>query len=310
MPIYRALICRVVPATGNKRGNILTKTASGDEIAFALSRQNTSDKVYGSSWRGHTGQNDIVVGLLATHVWLALGWHDIRQRYRRSVLGPFWFTLTTLVMVGVLGFLYSTLLRQEIADYLPYLGIGIVVWQFISTVANEGCMTLIGSGHLIKQIRMPLTTHVCRMAWRNFIILLHSLPVVIALMMFFGHALSWRIMLLVPALSILLLNAVWSGIVFGILCARYRDVAPIVGNLFQIGFFLTPVMWRVDALKERAWIANYNPLHHLIEIVRSPILSVPVPLESWAVSIGLLIGGFAVAQYLMVRCRERVAYWI
>lgn len=261
-------------------------------------------------WRDHDGRTDILTGLMATHVWLALGWHDIRQRYRRSVLGPFWFTLTTLIMVGVLGFLYSQLLGQEISDYLPYLGIGLVIWQFISTAANEACMSMIGAGHIIKQIRMPLTTHVCRMAWRNFIILLHSLPVVVLLMVFFGHAITPEAFLLAPGLLIVLLNAVWSGVVFGILCARYRDVAPIIGNLFQVGFFLTPVMWRAADLKGRGWIADFNPFHHLIEIVRGPILGVPVPVESWACSLVLLIVGFALAQFLMVRFRERVAYWL
>src|SRR6218665_196386 len=71
------------------------------------------------AWHSHDGSNDISVGLSAWHVWAALGWHDIRQRYRRSVLGPFWFTLSTLILVAVLGVLYSTLLGQEITEYLP-----------------------------------------------------------------------------------------------------------------------------------------------------------------------------------------------
>ena len=263
-----------------------------------------------NAWRDHSGKSDIVVGLIHWHVWSALGWHDIRQRYRRSILGPFWFTLSTLLMVGVLGFLYSQLLGQEISNYLPYLGIGLVLWQFISTSANEGCMTLIGSGNIIKQIRIPLTTHVCRMVWRNFIILLHSLPVVIVLMLLFGHSLTPKFFLLIPGLFILLLNAVWSGIVFGILCARFRDVAPIIGNLFQVGFFLTPVMWRTADLKDRAWVAEINPFYHLIEIVRSPILGENVQIASWVWSLCLVFLGFLFAQYLMMRCRVRVAYWL
>lgn len=261
-------------------------------------------------WHDHNGHSDILTGLLVAHVWLALGWHDIRQRYRRSVLGPFWFTLTTLIMVGVLGFLYSELLRQEISNYLPYLGIGLVIWQFISTVANDSCMTVISAGHIIKQIRMPLTTHVCRMVWRNFIILLHSLPVVILLTIFLGHSLAVGALLSALGLFIVLLNAVWAGIVFGILCARYRDVGPIISNLFQVAFFLTPVMWRPTDLKDRAWIADINPFHHLIEIVRGPILGSPVSPVSWIWSIALVFVGFASAEYLMVRCRERVAYWL
>lgn len=263
-----------------------------------------------SGWKEHSGKTDILEGMRAYHVWLIWGWHDIRQRYRRSVLGPFWFTLTTLIMVGALGFLYSELLKQEISTYLPFLGVGLVVWQFISTAANEGCICLIGSAHIIKQVRMPLTTHVCRMAWRNFIILLHSLPVVILFMLGFGHMISWEILWIIPGLLVVLLNAVWAGIVFGILCTRFRDVGPIIGSLFQVCFFITPVMWQSSALKERIWVAEYNPFYHLIEIVRAPILGGSVSIVSWAWSIGLLILGFALAQYLMIRCRDRVAYWL
>jgi lipopolysaccharide transport system permease protein len=213
-------------------------------------------------------------------------------------------------MVGVLGFLYSQLLGQEITDYLPYLGVGLVIWQFISTSANEGCSTLIGAGYVIKQVRMPLTAHVCRVVWRNFVILLHSLPVVIVLMLGFGRALTLETLLLLPGLLLVLLNAVWSSIVFGILCARFRDVAPIISNLFQVLFFLTPVFWHAKDLKDRAWIAEINPVTHLIEVVRGPILGTPIAPESWYWSITLVVFGFAVAQYLMIRCRERVSYWL
>ncbi|WP_050516130.1 ABC transporter permease [Dickeya chrysanthemi] len=263
-----------------------------------------------SGWKKHNNKTDLFEGIRAYHVWLIWGWHDIRQRYRRSVLGPFWFTLTTLIMVGALGFLYSELLGQDISTYLPYLGVGLVIWQFISTAANEGCMSLIGASHIIKQIRMPLTVHICRMAWRNFIILLHSLPVVIIFMLLFGNMVSLSMLLIIPGLLVVFLNTVWSGVVFGILCSRFRDVAPIIGNLFQVSFFVTPVMWQTSALKERIWIANFNPFYHLIEIVRAPVLGSPAPIISWVYSLALLIVGFAFAQYLMIRYRDRVAYWL
>jgi len=267
-------------------------------------------KMEQSLWKNHSGENDIRVGIGASHVWLALGWHDIRQRYRRSVLGPFWFTLSTMMMVGVLGILYSTLLNQEITEYLPYLGIGLVVWQYLSACVNEGSTAFIGAGYLIKQIRMPMTVHACRVVWRNFVILLHSLPVLVLLLMLFGHAPGLDFWLAIPGLLLILFNGVWVGIVLGLVCTRYRDVLPIVGNLVQIAFFFTPIMWTTDLLKERAWVADYNPLHHLIEIVRGPILGRSVELQSWLWSIGLLIVGFAAAQWLMVRCRNRVAYWL
>lgn len=263
-----------------------------------------------TDWHNHNAKTDLLVGLSSTHVWLTLGWHDIKQRYRRSVLGPFWFTLSTLIMVGVLGVLYSTILGQDIKTYLPYLGVGLVVWQYISSSINEGANTFISSAHIIQQIRMPITVHVCRIVWKNFVILLHSLPVVVLLMLIFGHSLTLEFFLVIPALFLILLNAVWSSIVLGLLCTRYRDLLPIVGNLTQIAFFFTPIMWSKDLLKDRAWAADINPFNHLIEIVRAPILGSPIEAHSWIWSICMLIVGFALAQYLTNRCRNRVPYWI
>jgi lipopolysaccharide transport system permease protein len=263
-----------------------------------------------STWQEHNGGNDIAVGLSAMHVWLALGWHDIRQRYRRSVLGPFWFTLTTLILVSVLGALYSAFFHQEITHYLPYLGIGIVVWQYLSTCVNEGCTVFIGSSQLIKQLRMPLTIYVLRMTWRNFIILAHSLPILVILSVCLGNIPGPEILLALPGLLLLTANCIWIGIVLGILCTRYRDVQPIIANLLQVAFFFTPIMWTVDLLKDRAWVAEFNPLHHLIEIVRAPIIGNIPGILSWACSISLLLSGLVSAQYLMKRCRNRVPYWL
>lgn len=258
----------------------------------------------------NTTKADIIKGVCAFRIWGTLGWHDIKQRYRRSVLGPFWFTLSTAIMVGVLGALYSSILNQEVSKYLPFLAAGLVVWQFISSSVLEGCTVFIASSTLIKQIDLPLTVHVCRVVWRNFIILLHSLPIVIVALLIFGEEPTGEIFLLPFGLLLLLLNAVWISVVLGILCARYRDVLPIVSNFLQIAFFFTPVMWSPEILKDRGWIAEYNPLYHLIEIVRAPILGNSIPAESWIWSIGLAIVGIALSQYLMARHRNRVAYWL
>ncbi len=254
--------------------------------------------------------DDLLIGMASTHVWGALGWHDIRQRYRRSVLGPFWFTLSTAILVVVLGFLYSSLLKQEISEYLPYLAVGLIVWQYISTVMNEGCDAFIGSAYLIKQIRMPLTVHVCRIVWRNFIILLHSLPVAVIVLLAFGHMPGLEFLMLPFGLLVLILHGVWIGIVFGVLCARFRDIQPIVNSLVTVAFFFTPVMWSPEILEERAWVAEYNPLYHIIELIRAPIIGRPLEAVSWVWAILSLMAGFYFAYRLLSRYRNRVAYWL
>jgi ABC-2 type transport system permease protein len=121
------------------------------------------------------------------------------------------------------------------------------------------------------------------------------------------------------------------GVVLGIVCTRFRDIPPIVTNLIQVAFFFTPVMWSPEIIGDRSWIAEYNPLYHIIEIVRAPLLGRPVeynplyhiieivraPLlgrpvaaQSWLWVGAMLVTGFAVAQFLMSRYRSRVPYWL
>lgn len=257
-----------------------------------------------------SADNDFKLGMWSIHVWGALGWHDIRQRYRRSVLGPFWFTLSTAIMVLVLGLLYSVLLKQEISNYLPYLAVGLIVWQYMATTMIESCDSFINSAYLIKQIRMPLSVHVWRIAWRNFVIMLHSLPIAIIVLVVFGKIPGVGILLVPAGLLLLLLHGVWIGMILGVLCSRFRDIQPIVNSMVQIVFFFTPVLWMPESLQERAWVAGYNPFYHVIEIVRAPILNRPVTYESWIWSIIILVAGFLFANYIVKQYRNRVPYWL
>ena len=57
-------------------------------------------------------------------LWLHLGWQDIKQRYRRSVLGPFWITIATGTTAVAMGGLYSKLFKLELSEHLPYVTLG------------------------------------------------------------------------------------------------------------------------------------------------------------------------------------------
>ena len=79
-----------------------------------------------------SGLVDLLQALTRREIWLYLGWQDIRQRYRRSVLGPFWLTISTGVQIGALGFLWAELFHQDLHDFLPFFSIGLVIWSFLS----------------------------------------------------------------------------------------------------------------------------------------------------------------------------------
>jgi ABC-type polysaccharide/polyol phosphate export permease len=253
---------------------------------------------------------DISEGLLSTQVWPMLGWQEIKQRYRRSVLGPFWLTISTGAMVGGMGPLYGRLLNQPIGDYFAYLAIGFVVWMLISSVIVESCQVFINAEGFIKQIRLPFTVYIARLVWKNLIVFAHNLVIVALVLIFYQPNWNWHIVFAPLGVLAIALNGIWLGLLLGLLCARFRDIPQIVASLVQVAFFLTPVMWKSSMLGKYAWAATFNPLFHFIEIVRTPLLGGSIALTTWTAVLTITIGGFAVTLFLFSRFRSRIAYWV
>ncbi len=255
-------------------------------------------------------REDIRKSFLSYPLWTTLGWQDIKQRYRRSVLGPFWITLSLGVTVGMMGVLYAKLFHQDIHLYLPYLASGMVVWSLISAFINESATVFIQSEGIIKQVPMPFGIHVLRMIWRNVIIFFHNMVVVVVVMVVFGANPGWKILLFPLAMVLIVLNGYWVGILLGILGTRFRDIVQIVSNVVQILFFLTPVMWMASSIQHQVWILEYNPLYHVFNIARNGLLGGDVPVRSWEIVLLMTVVGWYLAFRLLVRYRSRIAYWL
>lgn len=253
---------------------------------------------------------DLKAGICSIYLWPVLGWQDIKQRYRRSVIGPFWLTLSYGALIAGMGPLYGRLLQQDLSTYLPYLAVGFIAWILISSLITEGCGAFIGAEGYITQMKLPFTVHVLRVVWRNTLIFLHNFVVVLLIMIIYQPPLTWALLTVPLGIIVIAANGIWIGMVFGLLCARFRDFTQVVASVVQIAFFLTPVMWRPNMLGRMQWAADWNPLHHLLEIVRSPLISGEVVLRSWMVAVGLAAAGFVFALWLFSRYRARVAYWL
>jgi ABC-type polysaccharide/polyol phosphate export permease len=253
---------------------------------------------------------DLKDGISSVYIWPMLGWQEIRQRYRRSVLGPFWLTISTGAMIAGMGPLYGKLLNLDIAAYFPYLAISFVMWLLIANLINDSCNAFISAEGFIKQIKLPLTVHILRVVWKNLIIFAHNLLIVVAVLLFYRPTVDWRLLLMPLGVLMIAINGVWVGILFGLLCARFRDIPQIISSLVQMFFFLTPVMWKADTLGTYLWFAQINPLFHFLEIVREPLIGGRASHLSWAVVLGITVTGYVVALVVFSRFRARIAYWV
>ena len=253
---------------------------------------------------------DLASGMLSIHLWSQMGWQEIKQRYRRSVLGPFWITISCGALVGAMGPLYSILLRQPVETYFPYVAIGCVLWLMMSSQLSDSCQAFISSESYIKQIKLPLTVHVMRVVWRNILIFAHNCVVIAAVLLWRPPALDWTLVLVPLGFMALLANAIWVGLLLGLLCARFRDIPLLVASILQMALFITPILWQVDMLGEFAWIAMLNPLFHFVEVIRSPLLGTGAAASSWLGILIITVVGWPLTMYLFARYRARIAYWV
>ena len=254
--------------------------------------------------------HDIAAGWERRELWMTLGLHDVRQRYRRSKLGPFWITISMAVMVLALGLLYGQIFRQDLHDYLPFLAAGFVIWGLISSMVNEGCQSFIRSDGMIRQLNAPVSIYAYRNIWSNLIAFAHNVWVFFGVGLWYGVDLGWNLIWVPIALVVLLLNGLWISLLFGLLSARFRDVPLIVGSVIQVLFFITPVIWKPDMLPGRALLLDLNPFYHMVEIMRAPMLGQPPDLGHWLSVLSILVVGWAVTFFFYSAYRWRIAYWV
>jgi lipopolysaccharide transport system permease protein len=264
------------------------------------------------SWsdRNRAAWRDVRDGLAQWRLIWALAWLDIRLKYRGSLLGPFWLTISTGAMVGAMGILYAVLFRLDLRDYIPYLGLSLVLWGFGAAVVTDACNVFTVSEGMIRSVRMPFTLYAARIVVRNLIILAHNALVVLVVnlaLWTWPGGVAW---LALPGMVLWLAVSLSLGLLLGALCARLHDVPPIVANLMQMAFFLSAVIWKPEQLGQREWMLAFNPFFCLLEVVRGP-LSGRMP-SDLVLGCALFYSAvlFVVTWLVFARVRGRIAFWL
>jgi lipopolysaccharide transport system permease protein len=254
---------------------------------------------------------DIWGAFHAWRLWTLFGYNDVKMKYRRSTLGPFWASLSMGAQVFVTGFVMAYLFHMTLQRYLPYICIGLIIWSFLTTIISEGASAFISSSELILQVKRPLFVYLLQVVWRNLIVGAHTIVIFFVVAVLFGLYPGPTYLLAIPGLALFLLNCIWMAGVVGILSTRFRDIPLIVTNAFMALFWLTPVVYELDQMSGRIkTLISYNPLYHIIEVFRAPLLLMTPSAENWLVAAGTAIVGWLLFLLLFARTRKRIPFWL
>ncbi len=256
------------------------------------------------------GLADLIRMLKNPELVLFMAWSDVRARYKRSVLGPFWITLSTAIGAVGLGFIWSELFHLERRTYVPMLTIGLILWQFFSSGITEASGVFIRQASLIKNLDLPISLHAGQLVLRQTINLAHNVPLFFLVVLILGTPMNPVCFLALPALLLVILNLFWIILLIGILGARFRDLEYLIGSIMPLLMFFSPVLYRPNALPFTGKFLWLNPLAHMIEIVRHPLLGEMPPTVSVVGNIVLLLVGGSVTLFLFNKKRNRIALWV
>ena len=253
---------------------------------------------------------DFVTGLMSWRLWAFLGLQDIRQRYRRSAFGPLWLAAGLGVTILGIGVLYSQILKTPADKYIPFLAISLLIWTLISVVLSESTTLFQSGAGLITTMKVPYTTFVLRCIIRNLIVLAHcAVPVVIAFL-FYKYKVGLVALWAIPGMLMVIANCYWMSLLIAIACLRFRDVQQIVIYAIQIMLFLTPILWLPTSISPSNPAILFNPLYHLLSVVRLPIYQNAVPWGSWKFDGVLLVVGSVITAGVFILNRRKLVYWL
>ena len=259
-----------------------------------------------------TAKRDLIDGLARTDLWGRLGWLDVKRRYRRTLLGPFWTSISLALYVVSVGIVGAGLWHQNIQEYLPFLVSGMIAWVLVSSIITDSCSLLVSGHALFRNIKFEYSILAYSLVWKNFIVFLHNLVVYVVIVgVLRPELIGFTALLAIPGVVLVAVNGIWIALLCGMLCLRYRDVTQIITSIIQISMLITPIFWPPESLVglRRLIFVDMNPLYHMVDMVRGPLLGKIPEMTSYVVVLLITVGGWALTYRVFRHFRKRIAYW-
>lgn len=248
--------------------------------------------------------------LRSWEVWLHLGTQDIKNRYKRSFVGPLWLVVSTATMVVGLGLLFARIFTQG-RSFVAFLSVGMTLWGLIASSITDGGYAFIGAESYIKQIPLPKQVYLFRTMAVSLIVFSFSLPVLLGAVLYARLPVGLGLLWALGGVLIVVVCCVGQISIMAYLSVSFRDLPPASNSALQLLYFFTPIFYPVEVLEQRGvgFLLHFNPFYYLIEVVRYPVLQnalATAPVYAGAILWTAIVWG--VALLLAARLDRKIAY--
>lgn len=248
------------------------------------------------------------------YFWWHLALSDLRSRWRRSFLGILWSIVQPLGITTLITIVFSHLFNASFLDYAPYVLSGIIFWDFFASTVTGGSLAFVQNEPYIKQCRHPLAIYTLRTTLANIVVFaVASISLLIVVLVLRPEAFGWAWLAWFLSLPLLVLTAWPLATALAYISVRFRDIPHALGLALQSLWFISPVYFDVKLFRSAGLdrLVDYNPIYHLLEIIRAPLLRGEWPsLANYGVSLATIAVLAVLAILLGRRLEQRVLFYL
>lgn len=256
--------------------------------------------------------NDVREGLRRWRGWLYLGAENVRNRYRRTVLGPWWMTAQMAVFITGISVVFGHIGGEPLRSFLPYAGVGYITFQLLTATTRKAAGVFVNSSSTMKSSRQPLSSFVLRDVAIELIHFAHNMVLYVVMVAVGLVPLSPKMLIALPILVLIAANGLFGGLWLGTVVARFRDVQPFIVSIIGVSIFFSPVLYRPNALSSpiRAAVLAWNPFAYVIDAFRAPLIGAPLT-PSFYIGVGVVTAvNLLLALVVFTRGRSQLPYWV
>ena len=237
-------------------------------------------------------------------------WRDVKVRYKQTVLGAAWAIIQPLFTMIIFTLFFGRLAGVP-SDNVPYpvfVYAGLLLWTFFAnSLANSG-NSLVGSQNLLTKVYFPRIIIPAATVGAGLVDLAIAFVVLAGLMLYYGIAITWSVMLLPVIIGLTTLLALGVGMWLSALNVKYRDVRFALPFLIQLWMFLSPIIYPSSFVPPRwRWLLTLNPLTGLIDGFRAALFASRINWNTLAISAAITLAMLVYAAYVFKRMERTFA---
>jgi len=231
-------------------------------------------------------------------------------RYRRTLLGYLWTFINPFMMMSVMAVVFSALFKADLKTFAVFLFAGMIPWNFFSSVVTQSGTSFINNEGLIKKIYLPKIIFPLSIAIALLIDSALSFAALFLIIIALGGSLSWSLLFLPISFLLLFLFAMGFGLIMSVATVYFRDLQHVILIAMQGLFFLTPILYKQDALAGKiAALVALNPITPFIALFRMPLIEAAVPsAHLFAQATTIATTTIAVGLFIFIRQEKQIVF--